>query len=197
MTIRKVKDEIRVLGWDDSPFDSENDERIPLVGSIVRGGKPYLDGVLVEEITVDGFDATETIIEASSKTRHRGQLRVIMLDGITFAGFNTVDIEKVYTETDLPVIVVTRKDTDFEGFKAAMKELPGFEKRWKCIKKAGDLKELPLPDGSLYFQYKGIKEESARKVLELTASKSLTPEPIRISHLIASAIKTGESIGGA
>lgn len=196
MSIRQVKEEIRILGWDDSPFDSE-DGKVPLVGSVVRGGKPYLDGVLVEHITVDGFDATERIIEASKGTKHRDQLRVLMLDGITFAGFNTVDIQRIYEETGLPVIVATRENTDFEGFRDAMKKLPEFERRWDCVRRAGDLKELSLGEGSLYFQHEGVEEGKARQILEMSASKSLTPEPIRISHLIASAIKRGESIGGA
>ncbi len=196
MSIRKIKEEIRILGWDDSPF-SEEDERVPIVGSVVRGGKPYLDGVLVEDIAVDGFDATQKIAKASKNTKHRDQLRIIMLDGITFAGFNTVDIEKLHRETDLPVVVVTRKNIDFGKFKKAMEKLPGFKRRWKCIERAGDLKELSMPDGKLYFQNIGISEKKTKELLKMSTSNSLTPEPIRISHLIASGIKEGESIGGA
>ncbi len=196
MSITEVKDEIRILGWDDAPFEPE-DDKIPLVGSVLRGGKPYLDGVLVEEIEVDGFDVTERIIEATNKTKHKDQLRILMLDGITFAGFNTADIERIYEETGIPVLVVTRKNTDFASFREAMEELPGFERRWDCIERAGDMKEFSFSKGNLYFQNKGITEERAKEVIEITATKSLTPEPIRISHLIASGIKEGESIGGA
>lgn len=197
MVIRKVKPEIRILGWDDAPFEKGGEGKIPLVGSVVRGGEPYLDGVLVEEIEIDGNDASEVIINASNKTKHKEQLRVIMLDGITFAGFNTVDIQKIYEETGLPVIVVTRKETDFEKFKEAMKNLPNFEERWECVKKAGELKKLSIDDEKIYFQHEGIKEDKAKEVLKTSISKSLIPESIRISHLIASAIQKGESIGGA
>ncbi len=196
MTIREVKGEIRILGWDDSSFD-DCDKKIPVVGSVVRGGKPYLDGVLVEEITVDGFDATGVISRASQETKHRDQLRVIMLDGITFAGFNTIDIKEVHRRTGLPVVVVTRKNTNFESFRKAMKGLQDFDRRWECIEKAGDLKELSMDRGNLYFQHVGITEKKTREVLKMCVSNSITPEPIRISHLIASAIKEGESIGGA
>ncbi len=197
MQIREVKDEIRILGWDDSPFDSSVDENVPIVGSVVRGGKPYLDGVLVEEVTVDGFDATKKIAEASCSTKHKDQLRVIMLDGITFAGFNTVDIVEINEKTELPVIVVTRENTNFESFREAMKRLPGFEERWECVERAGDLKKLAMEKGNLYFQHNGIDEQKSKEILKMSASNGLTPEPIRISHLIASAIKRGESVGGA
>lgn len=197
MPIRKVKPEIRILGWDDSPFEKGGKGKVPIVGSIVRGGKAYLDGVLVEEVEIDGFDATDVISEASSRTKHRDQLRVIMLDGITFAGFNTVDIEKVNERTGLPVIVVTRKDINFEKFEEAMRKLPGFERRWKCVEKAGELKEMEVSGGKIYFQHRGLDENKTREVLKTSISRSQIPEPIRISHLIASAIIRGESIAGA
>ena len=37
-----------------------------------------------------------------------------MLDGITYGGFNVVDIEELYRETGLPVIVIMRSCPDFE-----------------------------------------------------------------------------------
>lgn len=197
MAIREVKTEIRILGWDDSPFEKGDDGAVPLVGSVVRGGKPYLDGVLVEEVEIDGFDATDVIIDATNRSKHKDQLRVIMLDGITFAGFNTVDIKRIHKETDLPVIVVTRERADLEKFRSAMKKLPEFERRWSCVDKAGDIKELDLEGKKIYFQYEGIDEKKAREVLKLSISRSMIPEPIRISHLIASAIERGESIAGA
>lgn len=194
MSIRKVKSEIRILGWDDSSFERGSEGRIPIVGSIVRGGKPYLDGVLVEEVEIDGEDATDVIIGATNNTKHKGQLRVVMLDGITFAGFNTVDIEEVSEETELPVIAVTRKKTDFEKFRKAMENVPDFEERWKCVERAGEFEKLDLGEDGIFFQYSGIDENKARKVLKTSISRSLIPEPVRISHLIASAIHTGESI---
>ncbi len=197
MPIREVKDEIRILGWDDSPFDNNSSGTVPIVGSIVRGGKPYLDGVLVENVKLDGFDATEKIARATNRSRHKDQLRVILLDGITFAGFNTVDIAKLHADTGLPVVVATRKDIDFPNFKKAMKSLDGFDKRWKCVERAGELKKISIRGGNLYFQHKGIEEDKTRDLLRMSASKSITPEPIRISHLIASAITKGESVGGA
>lgn len=195
MEIREVKPEIRILGWDDSPFEKGGEGKIHIVGSVVRGGKPYLDGVLVDEVEIDGNDATRTIANASNKTKHKEQLRVIMLDGITFAGFNTVDMEKLNETTELPVIAVTRKNTDFEKFEDAMRNLPDFEERWDCVKKAGNLKQFPVEDENIYFQHKGISENKARRVLENSISRSLIPEPLRISHLIASAIQRGESVG--
>ncbi|MFP4045733.1 MAG: DUF99 family protein [Candidatus Aenigmatarchaeota archaeon] len=198
MVIRKVKPELRIIGWDDASFKRDQEDRVPIVGSVVRGGKPYLDGVLVEEIEKDGYDATETIAEAVNRSKHKDQLRVIMLDGVTFAGFNTVDIEELNERTGLPVIVVVRKETDFAKFRKAMEKLPNFDKRWSCIEKAGEMKPVEIGDGKeVFFQHTGIDENKARRVVKTSVSRSLLPEPIRISHLIATAIARGESIGRA
>lgn len=197
MPIREVKPEIRILGWDDAPFEKQKDGEVPLVGSVVRGGKPYLEGVLVRQIKKDGKDATRKIADATNETRHRDQLRVVMLDGITFAGFNTVDVEKIHEDTGLPVLVVTRKEPDFERFKDAMKKLPGFEERWECVERAGEFEKMKLKEGEIYFQKAGLDSEKAKRIVEMSISNSLVPEPIRISHLIASAIVRGESVAGA
>ena len=92
---RKIKKEIRILAWDDGPFEFKSKGKDILIGVIFRGGK-ILDGLLKTEVDIDGLDATEKIIKKVLKTKHK-DLRVIMLDGITFAGFNTVDIKEMQT----------------------------------------------------------------------------------------------------
>lgn len=194
MALNEVKPEIRILGWDDASFDKGSEGEVPLVGSIVRGGKPYLEGVLFKEIEIDGKDATRKIIEASNQTKHKDQLRVIMLDGITFAGFNTVDIDKINKETDIPVLVIVRNEPELDKFKKAMENLPDSEERWKCVEKAGEFETMELERGTLFFQRSGISSDKAREVIEMSTENSTVPEPIRISHLIASASVRGESV---
>jgi hypothetical protein len=192
--LRKIKNEIRVIGWDDGPFEHGKKDKIPLVGVVFRGGI-WQDGILVREIDIDGFDATDVIADATKKTKHRGQLRIIMLDGISFGGFNMVDIRALHEETGLPVIAVTRKKTNFELFKQAMLSLPKFELRWRAVENAGELYSVQVHRGTLYFQKAGLSQEQARRVIKVTATRSILPEPIRVAHMNASAIVRGESIG--
>lgn len=189
---KKIKPEIRVLAWDDGPFEKGKKAKVPLIGAIYRGGS-FPDGFLSIEIDQDGSDATQKIAEATNRTKHKEQLRAIMLDGITFAGFNTVDITKLNKETNLPVIVITRKNTDFGKFRKAMKKLKGFKERWNNVEKAGKL----INYKKIYFQKIGLTEKEAKKLLDLTTTRSYIPEPIRVAHLVASAIVRGESIGRA
>ena len=190
-----IKEEIRILGWDDGPFHKGEKGKVILVGTIFRGGS-FMDGILKTEIEIDGLDATMKIAKAVEKTKHK-DLRVIMLGGITFGGFNFVDIKELYRKTGLPVLVVIRRRTGMKKFREAMKRLPDFEKRWKAVENAGDFFRILLKGKGIYFQKTGLTEEEAKKIIKLTAKRGLIPEPLRVAHLIASGIVKGESIGRA
>ncbi len=190
-----VKKEIRILGWDDGPFPKGQKGKAVMVGTIFRGGS-FMDGLLKTEIDVDGMDATEKIVEAVSRSKHK-DLRVIMLGGITFGGFNFVDIKRVYEKTGLPVIVIVRKRTDMKKFRDAMKKLPHFADRWKAVANAGRFFAADIKGKGIYFQKAGLTEEEAKKIIALSASRGLKPEPLRVAHMIASGIVKGESIGRA
>ena len=192
---RKIKKEIRILAWDDGPFKFRSKGKDILVGTIFRGDQ-FLDGLLKTEIDIDGTDATEKIINKILKTKHK-DIRVVMLDGITFAGFNTVDIKEIYSKTKLPVIVVNRKKPDFEKFLSALKKLPESEKRLKSVENAGPIYWAKVKNKRVCFQCCGIKIEDARQIIRQTSTMSLIPEPLRVAHLIATGIVLGESVGGA
>ncbi len=190
-----IKEEIRILGWDDGSFCKGEKGKVILVGTIFRGGS-FMDGILKTEIKIDGLDVTMKIVKAVKKTKHK-DLRVIMLGGITFGGFNFVDIKELYRKTGLPILVIIRRKTNMKKFREAMKRLPNFEKRWKAVENAGDFFRILLKGKGIYFQKIGLTEEEAKKIIRLTAKRGLIPEPLRVAHLIASGIVKGESIGRA
>jgi len=190
-----IKKEIRILGWDDGPFPKGEKGKVPVIGSIFRGGS-FLDGLLRIDVEIDGMDATKKIIKAVKKTKHE-DLRIIMTDGITFGGFNVIDIEDIYKRTDLPVIAITRKKPDMKKFIDAMSNLNNFKERLKCVEKAGKIYESKIRSRSIYFQKIGLDEEDARKIINISCTRSLIPEVIRVSHIIASGIVRGESVGRA
>ena len=105
---RVIKPEIRVLGVDDGAFKPHVKGQVPVIGVVFRGGF-WLDGVMHTSIEVDGFDAPEKIASMITGSPHYKQLRVIMLNGVTFAGFNIVDVKTLHAATKLPVITVTRE----------------------------------------------------------------------------------------
>jgi len=191
-----IKDEIRILGIDDGPFDLHAGGQALLVGVIYRGGK-FLDGVLRTEVAVDGTDSTEKVAEMVCKSKYK-DIRIIMIDGLGFAGFNLVDIEELFERTGLPVIAVVRDMPDFAAIDEALENTAHKEFYLSCIKKAGRPKKVVNRDKKhIYIQYRGITFSDAEKIVKLSSTRSLIPEPIRVAHLIASGIVLGESRGGA
>jgi endonuclease V-like protein UPF0215 family len=147
------------------------------------------------KIMVDGFDATGNISSMITSSPHYRQLRVIMLNGITFAGFNVVDIKVLNTETKLPVIAVTREKPNLTEIREALTHLPKSEERWNVVLNAGELVEVATRHEKerIYAHVAGISEEDARKVLRLTSTRSNIPEALRVAHLIASGISSERS----
>jgi len=199
---RKIKKEIRILGIDDGPFDFRKDKgkKAIIIGVMFRGGS-FMDGILKREIIIDGEDITQAIIDMLKKTRHK-DLRVIMLDGITYAGFNIVDIEKIFSETKLPVIAVVRKHPNFEKIKNALTHVKNFAEKWKLIEKAGKPKKVRVQSvdkriGYVYIQKCGLSLKDAKTIVKISTTHALIPEPIRLAHIIASGIVLGESHGDA
>lgn len=188
-SFRVIKPEIRVLGVDDGAFIPHVKGQVPVIGVVFRGGY-WLDGVMHTEIAVDGFDATEKISAMITSSPHYKQLRVIMLNGITFAGFNIVDVESLYGVTKLPVVTVTREKPDLAEVRKALQNLPWSEERWKTILKAGEPVQVSTrnAEAKVYMQTVGVSKEDAQKILRLTSTRSNIPEALRVAHLIASGI---------
>ncbi|MBU7004773.1 MAG: DUF99 family protein [Theionarchaea archaeon] len=193
-----IKEEIRVLGIDDGPFEFGEGNQALLVGTVFRGGS-WLDGVLTTKIAVDGDDASGEIIGMILRSRHRGQVRVVMTDGLTVGGFNVIDAREIFESTGLPVISVTRTEPDLESIRTALQKFPDAKQRWERIHRAGPpirhFSGKPKGRGSIFFQGFGIKESDARSIIEITSTRSLLPEPIRVAHIIASGVIRGESYG--
>ncbi len=186
---RAIKSEIRVLGVDDGKFVPHTRGSALVVGVVLRGGC-WLDGVMHTSIAIDGFDATEQITLMINSSSHCKQLRLVMLNGITFGGFNVVDINKLHLATSLPVLALMRNKPDLEAIRNALNNLPKSDERWKMILAAGTILEVNCRGKKIYMEKAGISEADARKIVELTATRSLIPEPLRVAHLIASGITT-------
>jgi len=181
--IKKVKSEVQVLGIDDAPFD-RNDKEVKIVAVLTRGAK-MLDGVFHSVIKKDGIDATDQIIHLVRSIK-RENARAIILDGVTYGGFNTVDIQRIYRETGIPVIASMDRRPDHAAINKALRNLDNQEIRKKMIAAAGSVHEVKLDDErTAYMQIAGIKKSDAEELLKLTTVNGLVPEPVRAAHLIA------------
>ncbi len=184
---RIIKSEIRVLGIDDGKFIPHTQGNVIVVGVVFRGGC-WIDGVMHTRIAIDGLDATEKLASMINTSPHRRQLRLIMLNGVTFAGFNLVDIKALNSATGLPVIALTREKPDLEAIHQALQNLPDNEERWRIVLAAGEIHEITCRGSKLYMEMAGLSGADALKIIELTSTRSCFPEPLRVAHLIASGI---------
>jgi len=191
----KMKHEIRLLGIDDSPF-TFNEKYANIIGVVMRGGS-YIEGVLRNQISIDGGDATFVCKQMIEETRHRKQLKAVLLDGVALGGFNVVDIGEIYNDTDIPVITITRDKPDMAKIKNALqKNFDDWKNRWSLISK-GELYEVETRHNPIYVKCVGLSIDEAKEIIKLSTIRGVIPEPIRVAHLIASGITRGESYGKA
>ncbi len=184
---RVIKPEIRILGVDDGKFVPHTQGAAVVVGVVFRGGCS-IDGVMHTHVAIDGFDATDQLASMINGSPHRRQLRLIMLNGITLAGFNIVGIKTLNSATKLPVVALTRDKPDLDAVRRALDHLPKSAERWNLILEAGEIHEITCKGKKLYMEVAGISESDAREIVALTATRSNIPEPLRVAHLIASGI---------
>ena len=186
---RAIKPEIRVVGIDDGVFTPHTEGYALIVGVVFRGGY-WLEGVMHTKVKVDGMDANEKIGSMIVESPHSKQLRVVMLNGVTCAGFNVIDIKRLYEDTGLPVIAVTRQKPDFADIHKALENLPNSEKRWTSMQNAGELLEMFTKSrkAKVYLHVAGVGERDAKKIVRVTSTRSYVPEPLRVAHLVASGL---------
>ena len=184
---RIIKPEIRVLGIDDGKFTPRAKGSVIVVGVVFRGGYS-IDGVMHATIAIDGLDATEQFASMINASPHHKQLRLVMLNGITFAGFNLVDINRLNALTGLPVLALTHDKPDLDSIHEALKNLSDSEERWRIILAAGEIHEFTNRDSKIYLELAGISLSDAKKIIKLTSTRSCLPEPLRVAHLIASGV---------
>jgi len=190
-----MKQQIRLLGIDDSPF-TFTEKYATVIGVVMRGGE-YIECVLKNQVEIDGDDATYICKDMIENTRHRKQLKALLLDGIALGGFNVVDIEEIFCSTHLPVITVTRDKPDFDKMEQALKKnFIDWEKRLTLIKN-GVIHKVETSHNPIYVKCAGIDIEGAKEIIKISTIRGVVPEPIRVAHLIASGITRGESYGKA
>ncbi|RZN69840.1 MAG: DUF99 family protein [Candidatus Methanolliviera hydrocarbonicum] len=122
---------------------------------------------------------------------------MMMLDGITFGGFNVTDIKELFGRTEIPVMAFTRKMPNFTKIYEALRNLDQREKRIKIIKNGGEISEFKFDEHKIFYQKVGIEKEEVEEIIKEFTINSLIPEPVRVAHLISSGIARGRSTNRA
>ena len=192
MTGLRAKRGVRVLGIDDGPAPHRRGAAVFVAGPVVRADG-RLDGLLTTHIRRDGWNATDQLIRLVAESRFHPQLHAVMLDGIALGGLNVVDLPRLSEAVGLPVITVIRRRPDQARFRAAVERLPRPAQRLAVVERAGPVHRA----GAIYCQPVGLDLDDARDLIQRTTHVGNLPEPIRLAHLIAGGVATGESVGRA
>jgi endonuclease V-like protein UPF0215 family len=175
---------MRIVGVDDGAFHPDRKAKQRTLLAAVLFDKLRLVDVKLGRIDVDGRDANQVL-----RLLVRGvPCDAVMLSGISFGGFNVVDITKLSKDVRKPVIAISGQRPDNEAVRKALrKHFADWRERWSMVRSAGRMHSFePLRDEPpLYFEVQGTSPLFAKKAIASTAIISRLPEPIRVARILA------------
>lgn len=172
-----------VIAFDDCAFGRETRGDVCVVGAVFAGER--LDGVVSGRVRRDGANSAAVMAKMIFDSRFVEHLQLIMLQGIAVAGFNVVDVFELRAATDLPILVVARREPDFLAIQKTLSiRIRGGDRKWRIIERLGDMERA----GNVWVQRVGLTEEDANAIVKRYAVNGDYPEPLRVVHLIASGI---------
>lgn len=167
----------------------QNRKNALLVGVIGRDNT--IEGVLSGTVRVDGEDSADRISRMIKGSRFREQVRIVALNGIAIAGLNVVDIPDLEKALKVNVIVLTRGKPRPAKLIRALNEYPRLTKtnvknRIALIKAQAKVNHVAN---------EGFHLESSMERGELRKFAKVAYEMLRIAHLVARGVDSGESKG--
>ena len=190
--MRRLRRFSHIVGVDDFPFARDHRGDVPIVGTVYSGDR--LEGVLSGRVRRDGANSTRELRRLIGDSKFAAQLQLVLLQGIALAGFNVVGVPRLSADLGLPVLVVARRAPRREAMRRALLEgIPGGARKWALVERLGEME----PVAGVYVQRVGLSREEALAVLQASARNGAIPEPLRVAHLIAGGMATGQSSGRA
>ncbi len=176
-----VSPTLRVAGIEDGSFIKGVDKKALLSLVLFQGLK--IEDVKFAWIKVDGLDATSKAVKALN----RWEFNVVMLAGVSFAGFNVIDPGVLSEKLGKPIIVVSRTRPKNKAVKCALKRhFKDWEIRWKVFEKLGAVFEVKVGGmPPIFIETIGIDADSASQLVGALSIHGRVPEPIRVARIIA------------
>lgn len=178
---------IRAIGFDDAPFPRRRGARVHLAGVVCSGTR--FEGMVWGHVRRDGWDATEVVARLLLGGKFLPQLHLVLLDGLSFGGFNPVDLEALAERLGRPCVAVMRRPPDLAAVERAVRRLPRPERRLRILGRAGPVHVVP----PFAFQVRGGAPGPVAEALARLTDRGHVPEPLRLAHLVGAAVRLGES----
>jgi endonuclease V-like protein UPF0215 family len=178
-----------LLGIDDGPFE-KGASKVVIVG-VMTEGRDLVEGVAVTRFPADGEDVTGFLADWIAGLRFRPALQGVVLGGITIAGLAVVDVTALAERIATPVLAVSRRDPREHRLADALRAA-GLSGRQAIVDRTPPAFALA---GNVFVACAGTSAARAAELVRVSRSKADVPESLRLAHLIARAVVSGESHG--
>jgi hypothetical protein len=162
----------------------EEDKTSTLAGVVMRRDF-IIDGFVFGNTTIEGNDATDSILQMYKKL-HRDDISFLMISGLIISMYNIVDIKKIWNEIKIPVIGVTYEDS--KGIEDTIKyHFPdSYQSKIEEYHNLGQRTKLSLHTGhDLYVRIEGCTIQETKNLLDAFTLQGSIPEPLRVAHMLA------------
>ncbi len=180
---------MRIIAIDDGYFPPSYKARRgkTVLVAVKTKGPHTLEAAASTWITVDGEDATTAAQELAEALVPAD---TVILDGVTYAGFNYIDPRRLHEKLGIPVIVYEKYPLSTRRIENALrKHFPrDNERKHVILTIASSLTPASTPWRTIYLYTAGISHAEAAHIIRSLQLYSSTPEPLRIADLAASFI---------
>jgi len=163
---------------------TQNSKKSILAGVVMR--RDFLiDGFVFGKATVEGDDATETILSMYKKL-NRPDISYLLISGIIISMYNIIDLKKISKSLDLPVIGVTYQDS--VGIEEAIRHhFPdSYESKLKEYQELENRDKITLHTSyDIYIRKEGCTLSEVKHLLDELTLQGSFPEPLRVAQLLA------------
>ncbi len=184
-----------LLGIDDGPFDKWAGGQVVIAGVMMEGPN-RIENIALTRFPVDGAAATEFLAEWVGSLRFAPSLQGVVIAGITVAGLGVVDIAALAEILSTPVIAVNRKDPAKSRLVEALRASQVADRETRIAVVCASPPARRIASG-LFVSCAGVPASRAHAWVEASRDKSDFPEALRVAHLTAQAVATGQSLGRA
>ncbi len=171
----------------------QNSKKSILAGVVMR--RDFLiDGFVFGKATLEGDDATETILSMYKKL-NRPDISYMLISGIIIAMYNIIDLKKISQSLGLPVIGVTYQDS--EGIEEAIRHhFPdSHESKLKEYQELEKRDKITLHTSyDIYIRKEGCTLSDVKHLLDELTLQGSFPEPLRVAQLLAKTLLSTNSL---
>ena len=162
----------------------QNSSKSVFAGIVMRQDF-VIDGFIFGSATLEGDDATDTILEMYDKLQ-RPDISYVLISGMIVSMYNIINIKKLYDSLKIPIIGISYNDS--MGIEDALKHhFPNsFESKISAYQKLGKREKITLNTShDIFVRNEGCTLGEVKLLLDKLTLHGSIPEPIRVSQLLA------------